>query len=60
VLFKKISSSFRRVILVSRKPTWDEFKLSLRIALLGILIIGTYAFIFEFVAGIIISSIGLK
>jgi len=60
VLLKKLFSSFKRIISVSRKPTWDEFKLSLRIALIGILIIGTYAFVFEFVAGIIISSVGIR
>ena len=60
MFFKKMFSSFRRIVSVSRRPTWDEFKLSLRIALIGILIIGIYAFIFEFIAGIIISSIGMR
>lgn len=58
--FKSLIASFKRIIRISRKPTWEEFKLSLRIAILGILIIGTYAFIFEFVAGIIISSMGIR
>jgi protein transport protein SEC61 subunit gamma-like protein len=53
-----ISDSLRsigKVLRLSRKPDNDEFKQSLRICLLGLVVVGVFGFIIQLIATILIS-----
>jgi len=45
--------NYRRVLAISRKPTWDEFKHTARICALGIIVIGIIGFILYLVSVLI-------
>ncbi|RLE50080.1 MAG: protein translocase SEC61 complex subunit gamma [Candidatus Methanomethylicota archaeon] len=45
--------SIRRIVRLSRKPSKEEFWLSLKICLLGLLILGSYAFIIQLMSTVI-------
>lgn len=45
--------SVKRVIRLSRKPSKEEFMLSLKICLLGLLLLGSYAFIIQLLSTVI-------
>jgi len=43
---------------LSRKPDFDELKLSLKICLLGLIIIGVFGFIIQLISSLIIGTGG--
>ncbi len=47
--FSEFIESTRRVLTVAKKPNWDEYKLMLKITLLGIAIIGLLGFLVKLV-----------
>ncbi|MCX8181665.1 MAG: protein translocase SEC61 complex subunit gamma [Candidatus Methanomethyliaceae archaeon] len=56
-----LSDSLRsmvKVLKLSRKPDMDEFKLSLRICLLGMIGVGIFGFIIQLISTLIIGSRG--
>lgn len=56
-----ISDSLRsmaKVLKLSRKPDMDEFKLSLRICLLGMIGVGVFGFIIQLISTLILGSGG--
>lgn len=56
-----ISESLRsmgKVLKLSRKPDFDEVKLSVRICLLGMLAIGIFGFIVQLIASLILGVRG--
>jgi protein translocase SEC61 complex gamma subunit len=56
-----LSESFRsmgKVLKLSRKPDFDELKLSLKICLLGLIIIGVFGFIIQLISSLIIGTGG--
>ncbi len=56
-----ISESLRsmgKVLKLSRKPDFDEVKLSVRICLLGMLVIGIFGFIIQLIASLILGVRG--
>ena len=59
-MLSDLKKSVRKILRISRKPTKEEIRLSLRITILGVIALGTYAFIFEFVLGIIISLLRMR
>ncbi|MEM0084844.1 MAG: protein translocase SEC61 complex subunit gamma [Candidatus Methanomethylicia archaeon] len=42
--------SVKRILRLSRKPTWEEYLLTLRICLFGLLLIGIYGFIIQLIS----------
>jgi len=42
--------SVKKILRLSRKPTWEEFLLTVRICLLGLLLIGGYGFIIQLIS----------
>ncbi|NHV45255.1 MAG: protein translocase SEC61 complex subunit gamma [Candidatus Verstraetearchaeota archaeon] len=50
----EILRSIMRILRLSRKPDLEEFRLSLRICLLGIIIVGVFAFIIQLISTLII------
>ncbi|MCC6013068.1 MAG: preprotein translocase subunit SecE [Candidatus Verstraetearchaeota archaeon] len=50
----EILNSMIRILRLSRKPNLEEFRLSLRICLLGIGAIGLFAFIIQLISTLII------
>ncbi|RZN56278.1 MAG: protein translocase SEC61 complex subunit gamma [Candidatus Methanomethylicota archaeon] len=50
----EILRSIMRILRLSRKPDLEEFRLSLRICLLGIGIVGVFAFIIQLISTLII------
>jgi len=50
----EILRSIMRILRLSRKPDLEEFSLSLRICLLGIGIVGIFAFIIQLISTLII------
>ncbi|MCQ5336783.1 MAG: protein translocase SEC61 complex subunit gamma [Candidatus Methanomethylicia archaeon] len=50
----EILRSIMRILRLSRKPDLEEFRLSLRICLLGIVIVGVFAFIIQLISTLII------
>ncbi len=47
---KETLDSWRRLIMLARKPDKEEFMLSLKISLLGFTIVGALAFVIHLVA----------
>jgi protein translocase SEC61 complex gamma subunit len=47
--------SIGKVLRLSRKPDNDEFKLSIKICLLGLVAVGIFGFIIQLIATILIS-----
>lgn len=41
---KERLENYRRVLTVSRKPTWDDYKLTAKISAVGIIVIGLVGF----------------
>jgi len=55
-----ISDSLRslgRVLRLSRKPDGDEFKMSLKICFIGLIIVGVFGFIIQLIASIFLGGI---
>ncbi len=48
----KFISDARRIFVVSRKPTWDEYKRMALIIAIGIVIIGIVGYIVQFIFAI--------
>ncbi|MCS7365312.1 MAG: protein translocase SEC61 complex subunit gamma [archaeon GB-1867-035] len=46
-------ASVKRILRLSRKPSMNEFWFSLKICLLGLLILGVYSFIIQFMSTIL-------
>ncbi|MCS7098039.1 MAG: protein translocase SEC61 complex subunit gamma [Candidatus Methanomethyliaceae archaeon] len=46
----EILYAINRVLKLSRKPDFDEFKLSLRVCFLGLIIVGTFGFLIQIMA----------
>ncbi len=47
--FKELVDSWRRIILLARKPGRDEYMLSLKMSLLGLSLVGGIAFIIRII-----------
>ncbi len=47
--FRELVDSWRRIILLARKPSRDEYMLSLKMSLLGLTLVGGIAFIIRIV-----------
>ncbi|RLE51778.1 MAG: protein translocase SEC61 complex subunit gamma [Candidatus Methanomethylicota archaeon] len=45
--------SVKRIIYLSRKPSLSEFWLSLKVCLLGLLILGSFAFVIQLMSTVI-------
>ncbi|MDH5806453.1 MAG: protein translocase SEC61 complex subunit gamma [Candidatus Methanomethylicaceae archaeon] len=55
---REIIHSISRVLKLSRKPDLDEFKLSLRICFLGLLLVGIFGFLIQIIATLILGIRG--
>ncbi len=56
-----LSDSLRamgKVLKLSRKPDFDEFKLSLRICLIGMIGVGVFGFIIQMIATLLLGTGG--
>jgi protein translocase SEC61 complex gamma subunit len=42
--------SIKRIIRLSRKPAWEEYSLTIRICILGLLVLGGYGFIIQLIS----------
>ncbi|MDJ0270054.1 MAG: protein translocase SEC61 complex subunit gamma [Aigarchaeota archaeon] len=47
---KSFLKSAATLLKLAKKPTWEEFSISMRITLLGVAIVGLIAFIIRFLA----------
>lgn len=47
--FSEFIESTRRVLTVAKKPNWEEYKLMLKITLLGIALIGLLGFLIKLI-----------
>jgi len=47
-----------RVLKLSRKPDFEELKLSLKICILGMIVVGVFGFIIQLVATLILGAGG--
>jgi len=55
--FSKFISDSNRIFIVSRKPTWEEYKKMALIIAIGVVIIGVLGFIIQFIFSV--TRIGL-
>ena len=56
-----LSESFRsmgKVLKLSRKPDFDELKLSLKICFIGLIAVGVFGFIIQMIASLILGTGG--
>ncbi len=47
--FRELIDSWRKILILARKPTTDEYMLSLKMSLLGLTLVGGIAFIIRVV-----------
>ncbi|MCQ5376558.1 MAG: protein translocase SEC61 complex subunit gamma [Candidatus Methanomethylicia archaeon] len=50
--------SMGKVLKLSRKPDFDELKLSMKICFLGLIVVGIFGFIIQLVASLILGAGG--
>ncbi|MDD1776155.1 MAG: protein translocase SEC61 complex subunit gamma [Candidatus Methanomethylicus sp.] len=56
-----LSDSFRsmgKVLKLSRKPDFDELKLSIKICFIGLIAVGVFGFIIQLIASLILGTGG--
>ncbi|ASJ03522.1 preprotein translocase subunit SecE [Thermococcus profundus] len=56
---KNFLSESRRVLLVTRKPSWKEYKMAAKITGIGMIIIGTIGLLITMIGYLIMGNSGL-
>ena len=56
--FKKFAAECRRVLKVTRKPTWPEFSMLSKVTGLGLLVIGLIGFLLSFAKQLALTLLG--
>ncbi|MCI4396682.1 MAG: protein translocase SEC61 complex subunit gamma [Desulfurococcales archaeon] len=56
--FKDMLTMWRRILKLSRKPDNDEFKLLLKLNLLGFTLVGSIAYVIHIMVSVVLPAIG--